>query len=305
MDAVWNDDFHHAAIVALSGRNEAYYSDYLGAPQEFLSVAKYGFLYQGQYYLWQQKGRGTPTFGIPPKAFINFLENHDQLANSADGHRVHQGTSPGRYRAMTALLLLLPGTPMIFQGQEFCSSSPFLYFVDHKGELRESIRKGRASFLSQFPSLAVSEMRERLNDPFSEESFQRSKLDFAEREQHANAYRLHQDLLKLRRHEPVFRQQQPNGLDGAVIAPAVFLLRFFGIRGDDRLLIVNFGLNWSFSPSPEPLIAPPPGTRWNLLWSSESPAYGGLGTPPLHAGAGWKIPGEAAVVLHPEARSHA
>lgn len=301
LDAIWNDDFHHAAIVALTGRNEAYYSDYLGAPQEFISSAKFGYLYQGQHYSWQKKARGTPTFGLPPAVFINFIENHDQLANSADGHRVHQGTSPGRYRAMTALLLLLPGTPMLFQGQEFCASTPFLYFVDHKEDLKEPIRRGRADFLRQFPSLAVSEMQDRLADPFDIETFARSKLDFAERKHHAKSYQLHKDLLGIRRGEKVFRQQRPHGLDGAVIGGAIFLLRFFGDdRSEDRLLVVNLGLNTLYRPSPEPLIAPPKGMVWELLWSSDSPAYGGLGTPPLNTDSEWRIPGEAAIVLYPK-----
>src|SRR5690625_312535 len=216
LDAIWNDDFHHSAMVALSGRSEAYYSDHLGSPQEFISVAKYGFLYQGQFYLWQKQCRGTPTFGLPPAIFVNFLENHDQLANSAYGHRAHQGTSPGRYRAMTALLLLLPGTPMLFQGQEFCSTKPFLYFADHKKELIEPIREGRRRFLRQFPSLSVTEMDDRLSDPFCPETFLNSKLDLSEREKNSEAYQLHKDLLKLRRKEQAFRRQKPNGLDGAV-----------------------------------------------------------------------------------------
>ena len=103
LDALWNDDFHHAAMVALTGRNEAYYSDYLGRPQEFVSAVKYGYLYQGQWYSWQGKRRGQPGLDVPPAAFVLFLQNHDQIANSGRGLRAHQLTSPGRYRAMTAL----------------------------------------------------------------------------------------------------------------------------------------------------------------------------------------------------------
>jgi maltooligosyltrehalose trehalohydrolase len=75
MDALWNDDFHHAAMVALIGRNEAYYTDYLGTPQEFVSAAKWGFLYQGQQYLWQQKRRGSPALDVAPRAFVGFIQN--------------------------------------------------------------------------------------------------------------------------------------------------------------------------------------------------------------------------------------
>ena len=116
--------------MALTGRNEAYYTDYKGTPQEFISAAKYGYLYQGQPYYWQEALRGTPTFWHSPAAFVAFLENHDQVSNAIAGERVRFSTSPGRYRAMTALLLFGPWTPLLFQGQEFGASSPFVYFAD-------------------------------------------------------------------------------------------------------------------------------------------------------------------------------
>jgi maltooligosyltrehalose trehalohydrolase len=89
LDALWNDDFHHSAMVAMTGRNEAYYSDYHGTPQELISALKYGWLYQGQYYTWQQKRRGTPALDLQPGVFVTFLQNHDQIANSARGLRAH------------------------------------------------------------------------------------------------------------------------------------------------------------------------------------------------------------------------
>ena len=181
LDALWNDDFHHTALVALTGRDEAYYTDYKGTPQEFISCAKYGYLYQGQRYKWQKKRRGTAAFGLEPAQFIAFLENHDQIANSGFGKRVHMETSPGRYRAMTALLLLGPWTPMLFQGQEFCASAHFFYFNDLRGDLRKEIVKGRRDFLCQFPSIASEETVEQLAVPHDPESFERSKLDLTER----------------------------------------------------------------------------------------------------------------------------
>src|SRR5439155_13894401 len=135
LDGLWNDDFHHSAAVALTGHNEAYYGDFLGTPQELLSAVKWGYLFQGQRYVWLRERHGAPALDLPPHAFVTFLENHDQVANSAFGRRMHQLTSPGRWRAMTAFWLLAPGTPMLFQGQEFAASSPFLYFADHNPEL--------------------------------------------------------------------------------------------------------------------------------------------------------------------------
>src|SRR5207302_390145 len=110
--------------------------------------------YQGQWYLWQQQRRGHPALDLPPSAFVVFLENHDQVANSAEGLRLHAISSPGKYRALTALTLLGPATPLLFQGQEFGSSAPFLYFADHEPGLAGAVRKGRREFLSQFPRIA-------------------------------------------------------------------------------------------------------------------------------------------------------
>jgi maltooligosyltrehalose trehalohydrolase len=333
LDALWNDDFHHCALVTLTGKTDAYYSDYTGTPQEYVSGAKYSFLYQGQYYRWQRQRRGTPTLGLPQKRFVNFIENHDQLANSLTGARTTTVASPGRHRAMTALLLLGAQTPMLFQGQEFAASSPFLYFADHHGELAQLVRKGRSEFLAQFPNMALDEVRAQLADPGDSATFERCKLDFTERHRHAAAYALHRDLLALRRNDPVIRTQGSHGIDGAVIGANAFVLRFFasreqptgarpaapGAEDGDRLLVVNFGRAFRMDPAPEPLLAPLRDCDWSLLWTSEAPRYGGSGTPPLEAerlmqgdrtratpanvslksDLIWHIPGECAVLLAP------
>ena len=316
LDAIWNDDFHHSAMVALTGRDEAYYSDYRGTPQELVSAVKHGFLYQGQWYRWQGKRRGTPALDLPPARFVHFLQNHDQIANSGRGERCCALTSPARYRAMTALLLLAPQTPMLFMGQEFAASTPFLYFADHTPELAGLVKKGRAEFLAQFPSLALPESQQQLDDPHDPRTFERCKLDFAERERHRASYDLHRDLLRLRREDPCFSAQRHRGVDGAVLAESAFALRYFDPEGADRLLVVNLGRAVHFDPAPEPLLAPPAGARWSTLWSSEDQRYGGTGTPELdaaevdqHVKAGtptgerphenWRIPPEAAVVLAP------
>jgi maltooligosyltrehalose trehalohydrolase len=301
IDALWNDDFHHSARVALTGRNEAYYSGYLGKSQELLSAVKYGYLYQGQYYRWQKKQRGTPALDLRAAQFVVYLQNHDQIANSGRGERLEQLTSPGRYRAMTALLLLAPGTPMLFQGQEFAASSPFYFFADHNPELGKLVREGRAQFLSQFPSVAQQEMGEYLIDPGDPTNFERCKLDFGERQRHAPAYHLHKDLLRLRRQDPVFRLQKQGSVDGAVLTDHALLVRYFSANGDDRLLLINLGSDLHLDPAPEPLLAAPRDKVWEVLWSSEHPRYGGSGTPPVATEGDWRILGNAAVVMRPAA----
>jgi maltooligosyltrehalose trehalohydrolase len=300
IDCLWNDDFHHAAMVALTGHREAYYTDYFGSPQEFISAAKRGFLYQGQRYEWQKKRRGKPALDLSPAQFVTFLQNHDQVANSGSGRRIHALSGPGPFRALTALWLLGPGTPLFFQGQEFASSTPFFYFADHPNEeLGAKVRQGRLKFLSQFPSVATNEVQERIPDPGDVATFVRCKLDLGERGTHADIYALHRDLLRLRREDTVLGSQQPGGVDGAVLAAQAFVLRFFSSDGVDRLLIVNLGGDLRLDPAPEPLLAPPEAGRWDLLWSSEDPRYGGRGTPPVETSEGWRIPGQCAVVLIP------
>ena len=299
LDALWNDDFHHSAMVALTGHNEAYYTDYRGRPQEFVSAAKYGFLYQGQRYKWQKKARGAPALDLAAECFVVFLQNHDQVANSGTGSRCDRLSSPGVLRAMTAYLLLMPGIPMLFQGQEFGASSPFFYFADHEADLAGLVREGRAASLAQFPTLATARMQAELVDPGDASTFHRSVLDLAERERHASVYALHRDLLALRRDDPVFGYR-PCRVDGAVLGDNAWLLRFFAEDGADRLLIINLGPDLHLDPAPEPLLAPAEGHGWEIRWSSESPRYGGAGTAPVYGIENWRLPGNAALVLIPE-----
>jgi maltooligosyltrehalose trehalohydrolase len=294
LDALWNDDYHHTAVVALTGRREAYYTDYTGSVQELISCAKYGYLYQGQWYSWQKQSRGTPALDLPSHAFVSYIENHDQVANSAFGRRLHQLSSPGRYRAITALTLLGPETPLLFQGQEFASSAPFLFFADHREELREPITDGRREFLTQFVSVSDPAVGRALPSPVDETTFQKCKLDFSERTAHAYAYALHRDLLRLRHAHTSL--SQPKRFDGAVVRPNAMVLRYFG-GAEHYLLVINLGCDLNLVSVPEPLLAPPGPDGWSLVWSSESVSYGGSGMPPLNSESEWRIPGEAAVLL--------
>ena len=305
LDAMWNDDFHHTAMVALTGRREAYYTDYRGTAQELISAVKRGFLYQGQRYQWQNQARGTPVTTEPASAFVCFLQNHDQVANSLCGDRLHALTSPGRYRALTAVLLLAPGTPMLFMGQEFWASSPFLFFTDH-GDLADTVYQGRKKFLSQFPSIGSREAQKQVPHPNLASTFEASKVDLSERTTHAGIYLFHQDLLRIRREDPVIAAQSRERLEGATFDREAFVLRFFGQEGDDRLLVVNLGADLDYEPAPEPLLASPTGRRWQLLWSSDDPHYGGPGIVNPCREDGWKLPGESAVlfsVMHPSEKA--
>jgi maltooligosyltrehalose trehalohydrolase len=294
LDAIWNDDFHHTAYIAMTGHCEAYYTDYTGSARELLSCVKHGFLYQGQRSSWQKTRRGSPSLGLEPAHRVTFLENHDQVANSDTGKRLIQRTDDGRLRAMTALLLLGPGTPMLFQGQEFATTSPFLYFADHKPELAELVAKGRREFLLQFPRLAALQ----LDLPHAEATFRKCVIDWEERDRHGWAVALHRDLIALRRNDPVLSSQRASGRDGSLLAEEAFLVRFFSADHGDRLLIVNLGRDLAPTIFPDPLLAPPEGTSWQLSWSSEDPRYGGHGIREPEAGDGrWFFQGHATALM--------
>jgi maltooligosyltrehalose trehalohydrolase len=297
---MWNDDFHHSAIVALTGQNAGYFNDYSGKPQEFISAAKYGFLYQGQALSWRKVLRGTPTFGTPAEAFVCFIENHDQIANTGRGDRPRFQTSPECYRAITALLLLGPWTPLLFQGEEFGASSPFLFFADvGDASVRDRTRRGRAELLAPFLSLTEEETLRSLSAPDDPQAFSRCKLDFLERKKNRQLYDLHIDLLRLRREDSRFRQQSSGGIDGAVLGPASFVLRYFSAGNDDRILSVNLGERQILDPVSEPLLAPPAGRRWETLWTSDSDRYRGTGAVATATPEEWILPAESAVALRP------
>lgn len=297
IDALWNDDLHHSFKVAATGMAEAYFSQTRGTPQELISGTRWGYLYQGQHYAWQNQRRGRPALDLPANAFISFLQNHDQIANSARGQRLHALTTPGRMRALTALLLLSPATPLLFQGQEFAASSPFLYFAGHEGELASKVRAGRAEFLRQFPGLAAGDETQLLSDPSSESTFLRSKLLHEERTINAHVFAMHKELLRLRREDPVFSSQDASRLHGAVLGAEAFALRFMGHEGDDRLLLVNLGPALSLAVMPEPLLAPPEQAQWEQFWSSEDPRWGGNGRCDFPANAPWTLPAHSLVGL--------
>jgi maltooligosyltrehalose trehalohydrolase len=303
LDAVWNEDFHHTAMVAATGRNEAYQHDHRGTPQEFVGLAKHGFLFQGQRYDWQNKPRGTPALRFRPEQFVNYLQNHDQVANTANGMRFWQRCSPGRARAITALFLLLPQTPMLFQGQEFAASTPFFYFLDRFGGLEGSVEEGREEFLEQFPSLRDERVLERLPPPHERATFTRSKLDWTDYDRHSHVVALHRDLIGMRKAEHAFAAQ-PSGrqseIDGAVIGARALILRYFADDPrDERLVAANLGRDLPLRSIPDPLAAPPEGLEWSLMWSTEDPRYGGEGQRAIDTRERWTLTADTVLVFAP------
>jgi maltooligosyltrehalose trehalohydrolase len=297
-DSLWNEDWHHSSFVALTGQREAYCTDYMGTADEFAAMARWNLLYQGQWYSWQKKGRGTDARGLPGSAFVCFLENHDQVANTGTGTRIYHTVDRALWRTMSALLLLGPATPMLFQGVEHAVTARFTYFADFDGPLAEAVRAGRLELLARFPSLRDPEVRDRIANPNDESAFRACQIEWNETEAGAQAWRLHKDLLAIRRSDPVLANV--GTFDVSVEAsdsmPTVLVLRYSN-GATERLLLFNLGSRMELRMN-DPLLAPPGGRRWAVAWCSERAIYGGRGVAEAFGDGPWILPAHCAWLLH-------
>jgi maltooligosyltrehalose trehalohydrolase len=187
----WNDDFHHPLHAILTGEEDGYYIDYADRPLEHLGrVLTQGFAYQGETSVFSGQRRGEPSTQLPPTAFVNFLQNHDQIGNRAFGERLDRLVEPDPLRAAYAILLLAPQVPLLFMGEEYAASQPFLYFCDYKDELAEAVRTGRRAEFARFRAFAAPESRADIPDPNAAATFERSRLNWSERASGSHARRL-------------------------------------------------------------------------------------------------------------------
>lgn len=172
--AQWNDDIHHAYHVLLTGERDGYYNDYRSRPVRQLARGlSEGFIYQGQPSRFRRARRGEPSVGLPPHAFVDFLQNHDQIGNRALGERLAPLAPEPALAAATVALLLSPHIPLLFMGQEWNSRRPFLFFCDFSGELAEAVREGRKREFATF-----SHFTEALPDATLVETFEACRLDW-------------------------------------------------------------------------------------------------------------------------------
>ena len=201
--AQWNDDIHHVLHVLASGETDGYYADYATEPTRLLGrCLAEGFAYQGQASAFRDNElRGEPSDHLPPAAFVDFLQTHDQIGNRAFGERLCHLASPTAMEAVTALLLLAPQPPMLFMGEEFAAAQPFLFFCDFGPELARAVTEGRRREFARFTRFADPAARERIPDPNAEDTFAACILDWSavERAPHNDVLNLHRRLLGLRR----------------------------------------------------------------------------------------------------------
>ncbi len=199
LDAHWNEDFHHALHALVTGERDGYYQDY-GRLADLAKVLTQGYAYDGVYSTHRRRRHGRPATGLSGRQLVGCLQNHDQIGNRALGERTSQLLAPGLLQVGAALVLTAPFVPMLFQGEEWAASTPFLYFTDHAdAELAEAVRRGRSE---EFAAFGWSP--DDIQDPQAEATYQRSQLDWDEpqRSPHAEVLAWHRSLLALRRRLP-------------------------------------------------------------------------------------------------------
>jgi len=279
-DAQWNDDFHHAAHVIATEDASGYYSDYAGiaghqnadygadhsSPGSTLESAAVaylgrclteGFAYQGEFSAYREKNRGESTNGLSMTAFVNFLQNHDQIGNRAFGERLSKLAPPEATRTLWEVMLLAPSIPMLFMGEEWQAETPFLYFCDFNPELNRLVTEGRRNEFARFPQFSDPQVREQIPDPCALYTFEASRLRWEELHspQHQEWLTLCRRLLGVRRREIVPRlagmqvQADPrNGNFFEVFENTGLLAQWSLANGGALKLLANLG--------PEPLTLP-------------------------------------------------
>jgi maltooligosyltrehalose trehalohydrolase len=284
MDAQWADDFHHAVHAALTGERIGYYGDY-GGVGAVAAAMREPFVYDGRYSRFRRRRHGAPSTGLARERFVVAVQNHDQVGNRATGERLAALLQPAQVRLAAALHLLSPYVPLLFMGEEWGETNPFLYFVSHGDEqLVEAVRRGRRE---EFAAFAWDGD---VPDPHAVETFRRSRIDRtrAEREPHAGVHRLYADLLALRREERVlrpgaapYRVSHLDDADGGWIT----LVRGNATdpertRDADALLVLfNCSPVERSVPLPEGASGP-----WTLRLSTDAAGYGGADQVPALAG---------------------
>ena len=280
LDAQWSDDFHHAVHAALTGERSGYYADF-GGSQPVAEALGEPFVFNGSYSAYRKRRHGAPSVGLPREQFVVAVQNHDQVGNRAAGERLGTLVDPARERLAAALLLLSPYVPLLFMGEEYGETNPFLYFVSHGDPaLTRAVREGRRR---EFESFGWGD---EVPDPASEETFLRSRLDRsrAREPRHAQLYALHKALLALRNEEPALR---PDGATCTVTHGDgwVSLLRrgaggprhrrASDPRTSDRAFLALFNC------SSQPATMPVPGSgSWRCRLTTDDRRYGGEGRVP-------------------------
>ncbi|MBI4507535.1 MAG: malto-oligosyltrehalose trehalohydrolase [Chloroflexi bacterium] len=299
LDDLWADDFHHAVRVFLTGDHEGYFRDYRGTTAEIAHAIQDGFVYQGQPSRHFGRPRGTVVTDESARAFVFCIQNHDQVGNRAHGERLSHLVDAPRYAVASAVLLLAPETPLLFMGQEFAASSPFLYFTDHVPELGRLVTAGRRDEFRHFAAFRDPVLRETIPDPQAEQTFRRSQLDMGERRRNAAVLRLYRDLLRVRRSDTVLAAQDRRRTRATALGEQIVAVHRWSGAGQ-RVLLANFGPPARLVSADEPFLAALPPGPWRVLLNTAARRYGGSGERVAWRGRGVTravaLPGRCAVL---------
>jgi maltooligosyltrehalose trehalohydrolase len=283
LDGVWADDFHHEIRRLVAGDDEGYFRDYRGTALDLATTIARGWFYTGQHSVHQGSPRGTDPAGIPLRRFVICLQNHDQIGNRALGDRLTAMVDLAVYRAATALLLCAPETPLLFMGQEFAATTPFLYFTDHEAELGRLISEGRRREFGHFRAFSDPSTLGRIPDPQAVETFLACRLDWAEasREPHALVLRLYRALLHLRRSEPVLHADRRELLRVKALDEATLALRRGDGTGRYALLVVRLLGSGTIDLGAHPELELPHGMAWDVALTTEDAPFAADPAPPV------------------------
>jgi maltooligosyltrehalose trehalohydrolase len=237
LDAVWADDFHHQVRVHAAHESEGYFADFSGTVEDLAATLRQGWFFTGQHSQALGEPRGTDPSSLDPQRFVICIQNHDQIGNRADGSRLSHDIDAAVYRAASTLLLLAPQTPLLFMGQEWAASTPFLFFTNHHEELGRRVTEGRREEFRSFAAFRDPRHRARIPDPQEANTFERSRLLWHERERapHAGVRQLYRRLLALRRS---MRPVRRGGFDVHPLDPHTIAVSWHANEQQSRLLVV-------------------------------------------------------------------
>jgi maltooligosyltrehalose trehalohydrolase len=308
LDGVWADDFHHKVRVALAGDNEGYYRDFTGSMPNLARTLNRGWHFTGQYSTYLQEHRGTDPTGIPPRRFVFCIQNHDQIGNRALGERLHHQIDLAAYRAASVLLLCAPATPLLFMGQEWAATTPFLYFTAHPEPLGKLVTEGRRSEFRHFSAFSDAAARQRIPDPQDVTTFVASRLDWSEstREPHASTLRLYRRLLALRRQEPAIRAAR---FAAFALTESTLLLRLDAEEGPSLVAIIQMNGSSVIRLATHDSVAGLDLSLWQMLFTTEDRPFAPDPQPPVIGCDGSELsiaftrPSAVVLSIWPEIRS--
>jgi maltooligosyltrehalose trehalohydrolase len=270
-DAVWSDDFHHGVRRIVAGDRDGQYMDFSDSASELAVTVDRGWCHVGQPSAFLGQPRGSDPVGVAPEHIVIFLQNHDQVGNQPSGERLHHQIDLAEFRALSVVLLCAPETPLLFMGQEWAATTPFLFFTDHEPELGTLITSERLRQFAAFSGFRQDEVRARIPDPQSVSTFEASRLIWDERRlpPHAGTFALYQALLRLRRSHAAL--EPPSSCESAAPDAHTLVVKRQALSGAALLIVACLRdggtvdlQQWIGSSAQRP---------WTVILNSEDPSF--------------------------------